>query len=177
MKNNYIPARYIGDHEVLLDIGQMKASGRPLVNGFGEPLKPTLNNAVDGLPAYGLRNGDTLLMLDTEVLGQTYLHDASQQLPSIAVGAGKVIMKEHEGLSVDELQQGVMYQGNRFFYEFSEGRRDFIPLALVNTTPNSVATPVVSPDVTEGIVESPVSNKEVPDPVENIDSSEVAAEV
>lgn len=130
MPEKLIPARYIGNHEVLLDIGQLKSAGRPIVNGYGEPLQPLVTNAVTQTPAYGLRYGDTFMMPEGEILGKTYLHFQPPQPEqnSSYIGAGKVIMKEHEGQSLEALR----VQG--FDYEFQSGRVDFEPFILENAS-------------------------------------------
>ncbi len=118
-----IPARYMGDHEIILP-----AERGPYFDGNGQPLQPTIKSAISGQFAYGLRPGDTLMMPEEEVLGVTYLHDVHQQNPSIKVGAGKCVLKEHEGLSMDELRS--------LGYEFMTGRSDFQVLpAEVPATP------------------------------------------
>jgi hypothetical protein len=168
-----IPARYIGTHEVLLDIGQLKAAGRPLVNGYGEPLKPLVENAVTHAPAYGLRPGDTFMMPEGDILGKTYLHPNGQNRPSILVGTGKVVLEEHKDIPMSQLQSGLVeYDGTLWSYEFSQGRSDFEVLNLENSdtpvSPSETQETALQFEGTnvpatsaETAVESPDTNNEV----------------
>lgn len=116
MTVNKIPARYIGEHEVLLPYER-----GPYFDGNGHPLQPSIMNASTGEKVLGLHYGDTIMMPDVEVLGQTYLIN-QQTGKALHLGAGRKILKEHQGKSLEEL----VAMG----YEFQEGRKDFAPLEM-----------------------------------------------
>ncbi len=93
-----IKARYIGSYAVTLK----DATG--VLDGDGKPV-------TTGLLVYG----DTLMMSEEEVRGQTFRADLNGVL--ISQGAGRVIAPEDAGLSYDELL--------RAGYSFHMGRSDF----------------------------------------------------
>lgn len=97
-----IAARYIGDYPVVLKEGQ----GR-LYDGDGNPLTSNLLNP-----------GQTLMMNDTEVLGQTYKRPTRGQGEATFLGVGRVILPEHASRTAEEL--------DLLGYEFHEGRSDFV---------------------------------------------------
>jgi len=96
-----IPAQYIGTDEVYLeDLTNLR-------DGSGNPLtKSTLST------------GDTLMMEDFDVLGETYIYDADNN-PTY-LGTGRVILPQDAGLTDQQLAQ----RG----YRFSSGRSDFIAI-------------------------------------------------
>jgi hypothetical protein len=106
-----IPARYIAEHEVTLN-----KLGGPYVNGDGQPLL----NLV-------LKCGQTLMMLEDEVIGMTWLTDPRREKNPIYLGAGRVVLPEHSDKSPEELSV--------LGYQFHEGRPDFEP---INPTPAPV---------------------------------------
>ena len=101
---NYIPARYIGNHEV-----QLFKHGGPYRDGNGNPLQELL-----------LRSGDTLMMPAQEVLGMTWLTDPRCQEDPVSLGVGRVVLPEHQQLSDAELID--------IGYQFHMGRSDFEPI-------------------------------------------------
>lgn len=104
-----IAARYIGQHEVVLS-----KLGGPYVDASGARLSERV-----------LRPGDTLMVNEPEVLGETWLHDPRHIKPSENLGSGRVVKPEHQGLSDDELSV--------LGYQFHAGRSDFE--VLKNTAP------------------------------------------
>jgi hypothetical protein len=135
-----VPARYIGDREVILS-----PERGPYFDVQGQPLQPLLRNANTGLPVHGLRQGDTLMMPDVEILGSTYFVADRNTGRTLFLGAGKRILPEHQGLSYDELVQ----KG----YEFSEGRPDF---EVVEPTMPASEKPLEAPVMPEHINATPV---------------------
>lgn len=130
-----IPARYIGKHTVVL-----RPLDGPFLNGAGEKLTSLI-----------LYPGDTLLMPETEILGQTFLVDLRRDgAPARHLGAGRVVLPEHDGLSDDALYA--------LGYEFQEGRADFEPcdplsavVATIDAPPADTASAVVSLSATEAV--------------------------
>lgn len=99
-KIEFVPARYTG-----YGIIDLTTTGR----------KEWFN--IDGSKRtdMSVSHGDTLMMPDYEVLGQTFLNlKGGKQL---YLGAGKLVRKEDEGKSEEELKA--------IGYEFHEGRSDF----------------------------------------------------
>jgi hypothetical protein len=96
-----IPARYIGQHEVVLS-----KQGGPYFDGSGARLTD-----------FVLRPGSTLLMNEEEVLGSTFLLDPRHLAPAENLGPGRVVKPEHKGLSDAELAE--------LGYQFHTGRSDF----------------------------------------------------
>lgn len=123
-----LPARYIGSYPVLLKEGQ----GR-MYDGYGKPLTTNL-----------LNHGDTLMIADTELLGQTYKRRSKGSDQVDYLGAGRIVLPEHEGLPDDEL---VGVHG----YQFHEGRSDFVPLSL--DAPDETTTPAKKKRVPDAPVE------------------------
>lgn len=101
-----VAARYIGEYPVVLKEGQ----GR-LMDGYNKPLTSNLLNP-----------GDTLMLPDTELLGQTYKRRMKGDAQPEFLGAGRIILPEHAGCGEEELAL--------LGYEFHEGRSDFTPLSL-----------------------------------------------
>lgn len=160
-----IPARYISEREVILP-----AERGPYFDGYGQPLKPLLQDSVFKQPVYGLRYGDTLMMPDTEILGQTFFVNPETGM-TLHLGAGRRILKEHQGLSLDEL-----VNMKPAHYEFMDGRSDFEVFNL--TASNSPEKPVEAPAIPEPNT-TPVETilvEDVPS-VNNDTSSDVEEEV
>ena len=97
-----------------------------------------LSNALGPyLDAHGQRRtnlyltpGDTLMLPDVEVLGQTYLFDPKSINDPLWLGVGRVVLPEHATLSERELAV--------LGYEFHAGRSDFEPMPLdAATTPST----------------------------------------
>lgn len=101
MPEQFVPARYIGNH--IVDLQQTRRDWRN----------------IDGTPRKEMRlsNGDTVMMPAEEVLGMTLWHDPARQKPSIKVGVGRCCFPQHEGKSEEELRE--------IGYEFHMGRTDF----------------------------------------------------
>lgn len=83
-----------------------------MYDGYGKPLTTNLLNP-----------GDTLMIPDTELLGQTYKRRSKGDDRVDYLGAGRIVLPEHIHLSDEEL---IGVHG----YQFHEGRSDFIPLSL-----------------------------------------------
>ncbi len=114
-----IPARYIGAYAVTLK------DGTGALDGEGKPL-------TTGLIEYGT----TLMMNEEEVLGQTFLADrATGVLRSL--GAGRVILPEHEDASDDELAV--------YGYQFHGGRTDFEPVTPPTIAEESIVAENILP--------------------------------
>ncbi|HZU01520.1 MAG TPA: hypothetical protein VFA10_17765 [Ktedonobacteraceae bacterium] len=96
-----IPARYIGEHTLKLG-----SYGGPYYDGEG--------NLRDSLL---LHTGDTLMMEEHEIRGDTYLFDPRGEAPTQFLGTGRVVKPEHAGLRDAELAQ--------VGYQFCAGRPDF----------------------------------------------------
>ena len=99
-----IAARYIGDHPLTLP-----KEFAPYRDGDGKALS-TLS----------LYPGDTLMMPETEVLGQTFLEDPRAERDTLWLGPGRVILPADQDKSPEELGQ--------IGYSFHEGRPDFEPV-------------------------------------------------
>lgn len=128
-----IPAKYIGMHPVTL-------------GGAG----PYYN--IDGTRKTDLTlsHGDTIMMEEREVLGQSFKFDPKGQLDPLDLGAGRVVLPEHAHLSDEELAL--------LGYEHHQGRRDFIPLetleAQQSIPPPQEQTPE-SPPVESHAIDNP----------------------
>jgi hypothetical protein len=96
-----IPARYIGEHELTLS-----KYGGPYLDGDG---KPRLDLHV--------RQGDTLMMLEEEVIGFTVLLDPRHINDPVNLGPGRVVLEAHRDKSAPDL--------GAIGYQFHEGRPDF----------------------------------------------------
>lgn len=105
-----VPARYVGEFAVRLS----KVSG-PRLDGDGNVRKTDL-----------IEPGDTLLVPDVEVLGQTFFFDRRTQETEF-LGAGRVLKPGDEALSYASL----VGKG----YEFHEGRADFEPIGPTSASP------------------------------------------
>lgn len=100
--SNLIPARYVGGHAVLLAEHQ-----GPHYDANGVELTSNL-----------VRPGDTLMMPETEVLGETMFEDTPDTGRLRSLGPGRVYLDDkHAQLDPDELSA----LGYRFFL----GRPDF----------------------------------------------------
>jgi hypothetical protein len=97
-----IPVRYIGGHSVILkDPGSVYGlDGKPVTSGL-------------------LEHGALILMEDVEVLGQTLLEEVRGAGLLRFLGAGRVILPEHQNVPADQLEQ--------HGYQFHAGRTDFEP--------------------------------------------------
>lgn len=96
-----VPARYIGEHSILLS-----PLGKPYFDAQGKPLQSLV-----------LRKGDTLYINEGEARGESWLHDPAREKESLWLGTGKCVKEEHAGLSAEEHEQ--------LGYEFHGGRGDF----------------------------------------------------
>src|SRR5437899_10055656 len=105
MPKNLVPARYIGYHAVEL------AQGKIHYNIDGTRRKREENT---------LAHGDTLMMQDEDVFGKTILEDPHHVKMPMQLGIGRVILPEHAGLSLEEL--------DLLGYVWHSARPDFIPL-------------------------------------------------
>ncbi len=94
-----IAARYIGTEDVTLpdNVNYLDGNGNPFTKSI-------------------LQNGDTLMMNDFDILGQTLLKDSTGNVQ--VLGLGRVILPADQGLSDDALAA----KG----YLFSNGRTDFV---------------------------------------------------
>jgi hypothetical protein len=121
MPQKKIPARYIGGHTVQLPAG----------------LGPFYN--IDGTRRTSLllETGDTLMMPETEIIGQTYLFDPRGQTDPLHLGAGKRVLPEHVGLDDREL--------SLLGYEFHQGRPDFEPVVEAEPTQAPANVAFVAP--------------------------------
>lgn len=102
-----IPARYTGAAGMRLSktLGPyFDANGQRITNHFLEP-------------------GDTLMLPDTEVLGQSYLFDPQGKREPLWLGVGRVALPEDK----DKDERALAILG----YEFHTGRTDFEPLLPV----------------------------------------------
>lgn len=105
MPKNLVPARYIGIHPVEL------GSGKIHWNIDGTRRKRDENT---------LSPGDTIMMTDEDVLGKTILEDPHHNNMPIQLGIGRVVLPEHQGKSLEELDQ--------LGYVWHSARPDFIPI-------------------------------------------------
>ena len=96
--NSKVPARYIGPHPVVLG-----AFGGPYYDAAGRPLASLY-----------LAYGDTLMMPEGEIRGETYIVTTQG---AEYLGTGKVVKEEHAGLSASTLAD--------LGYQFHQGRPDF----------------------------------------------------
>lgn len=108
MQENMIPARYIGDTEIVLG-----HYGGPYKDGDGKPLTDLV-----------LRKGDTLMMRESEVNGLTVKFDPRGVNDPEILGVGRVVLPEDTDVPEDEL----FLRG----YQFHQGREDFEPVEAVN---------------------------------------------
>lgn len=112
-----VPARYIGQHEV-----QLAKFGAPYFDADGKPLKSLI-----------LRHGDTLMVNEGEVRGESWLHDPQRLRESLHLGSGKKVLPEHAGLSPEEWEA--------LGYEHHSGRTDFEEIIDANSAPTSTTVP------------------------------------
>lgn len=114
MEKKFIPARYIGSYPV-----QLKKELGPYKNIDGS-VRTELT----------LEHGDTLMMPDVEVLGQTLFLPENSNIQEF-LGAGRVVKPEHADLSEKELQLAG--------YSHQMGRADFEPVEASLPTPKQDA--------------------------------------
>lgn len=100
-----IPVRYIGAYPVTLKdpAGVLDGNGRPITTGL-------------------LEYGDTLMMEDTEVLGETLFEYMRGKGVLQSLGAGRVILPEHASAADNPAQL------EQLGYHFHTGRTDFEPI-------------------------------------------------
>lgn len=127
-----IPARYIGDGTAL------QPRSKPYLDADGKRLK-----------SLQLQTGDTIMMDEAEVIGQTYLFDSAGKQDPLYLGAGHKILPEHKDLTREEIAK---------IYEFHIGREDFEPLNKPEE--ESSTTIVVVENNQDGSVEQPVQENE-----------------
>ena len=120
-----VPARYVGEYPVYLKPGL-----RRYRDGYGQPFKATrrVNPVTEEVESvYLLAYGDTLMMPEIEVCGQTLLVDPSGNRQPLWLGAGFAPLPEHAHLSASDAA-GLRFMapdGIYRFYEVHEGRPDF----------------------------------------------------
>ena len=120
-----IPARYIGGHQLLLA-------------GFQGPHYDGDGNRLSSLV---VSPGDTLMMEEHEIRGQTYKFDPRGNDDPLFLGYGShIVLPEHEDLS-DEVLQAIGYQ-------FHQGRPDFEEYTP-QTQPAGQETPVANQPIQE----------------------------
>jgi hypothetical protein len=101
----YIPARFLGPSSV-----RLRSRTEPYLDGDGNPRSSLV-----------LYPGDTLMMPDVEVLGQTYKRNPiNPDADYVWLGPGHVVLPDHEGCTAVELRT--------LGYEFHLGRPDFEPI-------------------------------------------------
>ena len=126
-----IPARYIG----------------PVGKRLSKALGPYFDASGTRRTKHFLNPGDTLMLPDVEVLGQTYLFDPKGEKAPLWLGVGRVVLPQHQQTSERDLAI--------LGYEFHAGRSDFEPLAI--------STPVVTPQPQpQAFVILPLAQQEVP---------------
>jgi hypothetical protein len=142
MPKNLVPARYIGAHPVEL------APGRPHYN---------IDGTRRGIEDNTLAHGDTIMMVDEDVLGKTILEDPHAVKDPVQLGIGRVILPEHAGKSLEELDQ--------LGYVFHQGRGDFRALADEQAieppgVEGSLQAPAIEATETPALVEPPAQHEE-----------------
>lgn len=126
-----VPARYVGHQAVKLrgDVRYFDGTGAKRAAGL---LKP----------------GETLMVPESELRGQTFLLDFTQEadpevgITSTWLGAGTVLLPDHAaaGLKRDQLVGARFLKDGRVLgYEFHDGRSDFEPLDAAADAPKKGA--------------------------------------
>lgn len=128
-QNKKIPAEYIGAYPVQ----------------FPAPLGPYFNANGERLTDLVISKGDTIMMPEVEILGQTFFRTRSENEPDLHLGAGKVVKVEHAHLSHEELLA--------LGYEFHAGRPDFRPVPVVEQQQPATPPPPVQVDVQSQVTE------------------------
>jgi hypothetical protein len=140
-----IAARYIGTSPVFL----MPRPGDPYLDANGAPLQPR-ETPFSGNKGLFIAAGESLMLEEAEVLGQTLLYDAHGNNNPVTLGVGCCLLPQHQGqdwhtlsgvpFTYDGTAPGVLMPAGMVAYEFHEGRPDFAPF-----TPDPRAFDYVAP--------------------------------